>query len=253
MHVIQYNLFEGCHEPGRRLNRLKEWLRTTKPDVIEFNELNGWNPDDFQNFTKDAGFSFCTLFEMNTSPFWIGLASKFPIHLLSRNEEDFHHGFLHIETNGVHFIVTHLSPADAIQREQEAAILADLGSKIKEPLLLMGDLNTLSPYDNEYYREHLDMLLTNQKLSKKFMKNRQINNRPMEILLNCGFNDIFACPEFQPTVPTTFNTDPMHALKLRLDYMLVNDALQDRIEKANVMVDPDTETISDHYPIECEW
>lgn len=252
MHVIQYNLYEGCHEP-ERFKRLKDWLAEKCPDVIGFNELNSWHPNTFEKFTKEAGWPYCTLFKMKKSPFLIGLASKFPINLLNRNEQNFHHGFLHIKTNGVHFIVTHLSPADAVQREQEAATLADLCRKIKEPLMLMGDLNTLSPYDEKIYMETLDILLNHRKLSKKFLKNSQINNRPMEMLLKSGLKDLLAGSKFQPTVPTSFNTDPMHTIKLRLDYMLANDALQKRIRTANVMIDPSTEAISDHYPIQSKW
>jgi exonuclease III len=251
--VLQYNLYEGCQEP-KRLKRFEHWLKRQKVDVAVFNELNRWGKDEFQQAAFEWGFKYSFLFEMKKSPFFIGAVSKFPIEPIACIEEPFHHGLLHVKTNNVHFMITHLSPADAAERENESFFISEHAKVLNEPLAVAGDLNTLSPLDSNFYLGNEVVFAENEQLARKFLKNGTINYRPMEILLEAGLKDVSdfnGC--FRPTVPTPFNVDSMHALPLRLDYILANPILLKKDPVADVVVNKTTEKLSDHYPICCRW
>jgi endonuclease/exonuclease/phosphatase family metal-dependent hydrolase len=250
--ILQYNVFEGCQDE-KKLPLLLDFLWTEEVDIAGFNELNGWSTAEFQKRMEMAGLCHTALFEMETSPFYIGLASRYPIEIIEKNEVDFHHGYLHARTNGIHFLITHLSPKDAAAREQEAEKIAKTVKQVEEPFIVMGDLNTLSQSDGAFYESQIATLLDHPRLVRKFMKNGVINTGPMDILLKAGLADTIENDGFQPTVPTAMNDDVMHALPMRLDYILVNELIESKNPHTAVVVNEQTDKISDHFPIICEW
>ncbi|WP_245640106.1 endonuclease/exonuclease/phosphatase family protein [Paenibacillus dakarensis] len=260
MNILQYNVLDGCQDE-ERLAGLDSWITSQPYDVIGFNELNGWIQSKLASYALRWGYGYSYVYETHRSKYYVGLVSKFPIEIISRTEEPFHHGLLHVKVNDVHFLITHLCPSDSLKRERETEYIAGIVRSITEPLLVMGDLNTLSPHDEPFYMECgiAHTLAQEDRLRKKFMHGGMINYKPMQILLDAGLSDAghHSGQErelpFQYSVPTSVNQDHMHAACLRLDYVLVNESLRKRGPAASIVRDAHVDGLSDHYPIRCEW
>ncbi len=80
MRILQYNIWNGCHDAERN-KQLKEFLIKESYDIIGFNELKYWNDVDFIKAMKACGYNHCAFLEMSSSLYSIGIASKTPITL----------------------------------------------------------------------------------------------------------------------------------------------------------------------------
>ncbi|GIP36932.1 hypothetical protein J31TS4_02120 [Paenibacillus sp. J31TS4] len=254
MKVLQYNVLDGL-ESEERLAVFDAWFSQQNYDVVGFNELNGWDQERFKTAGEKWGYPYACLYDMKSSPYLIGIMSKTPIQLVHCEEEDFHHGLLHVIIQDIHFLVTHFSPHDSLVREKEATLIARQVSEIDAPVMLMGDLNTLSSFDHQHYRNIglAEYLRTKSGRGSHHLHHGVLNYRPMHILLAAGLHDIGLDSGFLPTIPTLLLHPPTHFPKLRIDYMLVNDKLLQRSPKSTVIHDEQVEKLSDHYPIECVW
>ena len=68
----------------------------------------------------------------------------------------FHHGVLEVDTLGVRFLATHLTPRSAAARVKECELIASRCRELDRlgvPVVLLGDLNTLSPLDERAYEK----------------------------------------------------------------------------------------------------
>lgn len=254
MKVLQYNILNGCREP-ERFKKLDLWMSQQNYDVVGFNEMNDWTSDEFKKHTQKWGYSDSFIFKTSVSRHFVGVCSKSPIRVVELIENPFHHGLLHVVINDVHFLITHLSPQSSVNREKEAIIISDIIKNIKAPLMVMGDLNTLSPLDADHYRKSdlYSALSHDVSLKDKFINNGRINYQPMETLLDAGLIDVGFSETFQWSVPTLINDDKMHAAAMRLDYFLANKSLFDRKPSARIIHNHEVDQLSDHYPIECVW
>lgn len=257
MRILQYNILNGCQGDPDRFARLGAWLKEQAYDVVGLNELNGWNQSSgIHKYGEDWGYPYAEIFVTKASPYFVGVLSRHPIEVIEKREQGFHHGALHIRINGIHYIITHLNPQDASRRELEAEVLAQMARRINEPLIVMGDMNTLSPLDRDHYEqvrlpEHLSK---SSQLQRKFMADDAINYRPMQTLLDAGLRDLSGAMSAENyTVPTKMNKDGAHAAQMHLDYILANDAFKARSLGAHTIHNETVESLSDHYPVECSW
>lgn len=258
MRVLHYNILDGCQDDPLRLRRLGAWLRNQAFDVVGLNELNGWDraPDIAQK-AKDWGYTDSSLFQMQGSRHFVGILSKHPIQSVETIEDGFHHGVLIALINDVHYIITHLTPMESRKRESETVLLASIVRRIQGPLLLLGDLNTLSPLDSQWHESSnlLGVLRSSPLLTKKFLDNdHAIHYTSMQNLLNAGLVDLCANGSQTATVPTASNTDIAHAAHMRLDYILANQAfLDERTPEAHILQEDPLPDLSDHFPVTCRW
>ena len=127
----------------------------------------------------------------------LGLASRWPLALEEANfSAPFHHGVLIGQVAGIRVAVTHLSPADAGARLREAEELVERGRRggAARGLVLMGDLNTLSPLDAPEH-EAIGLaarLAADPALARKFLRPATelgIDYAPMATLLRGGLHD----------------------------------------------------------------
>jgi endonuclease/exonuclease/phosphatase family metal-dependent hydrolase len=239
------------------LNALGAWLAGQAYDVVGLNELNGWERSpDIHGRGASWGYPHAALFVTEHSPYFVGVLSKYPVTVVATRSAGFHHGLLHVRIRGVHYLITHLSPADAARREAEASMLADLVRGLVGPVVVMGDLNTLSPLDREHHvaARLVDVLRGDATLRRKFLTaDGTIDYRPMQRLLDAGLCDPGSLAADQHTVPTIVNQDHAHAARMRLDYILVNAALLARRPRVRVLHTEQVQSLSDHYPVECTW
>lgn len=223
-------------------------------DIVGLNEAFGWERDPpIADVARECGFRASVLYKMEGNGLPLAVMARTPIRLIERRATGFDNGFLHVVAGGIHFVTTHLSPRDSMLREHEAAALAG-AIRVSEPLLLAGDLNTLSPLDRGLHAAAglRDLFANDEGLARKFLRNGAINYRPMQILMDSGLHDLGPLGAAAFTVPTPLNQDPMHVARMRLDYFMANTAMLRLTPRASIIHDRGVEMLSDHYPIECE-
>lgn len=254
--ILQYNILDGCMNDPTRLAKLGDWLTNQEFDLVGLNELNGWNTStDISMLGPEWGYPHHALFETKTSPYFVGVLSRHPIHHIAGYEEGFHHGALILKTFDIHVVVTHLTPICSRHREAEAARLVEIIDRLKGPVLLMGDLNTLSPRDQDRHSISglVEILRRDAHLTRKFLDaEAKINYRPMQRLLDAGLTDLSRRSD--TTVPTEINVDAAHASPMRLDYIMANQCfLAGRTPVAEALHETPLPYLSDHFPVMCTW
>lgn len=245
---------EGAQENPVRLNGLLKWIKEQDADVVTLNELNGWE-SDMASYAREAGFDYATLHETQGCSYHVGVMTRHPHDVLIRENHPFHFGLLGIACDGITFLITHLMPQSSEYRLGETKRITQLVEDIPGPVLLVGDLNTLSPLDHREVEQPraLEILRSNPKLRLKFLDdNGQIDYAPMKTLLAGGLTDLGAKKTNSHTVPTAVNKDSAHALPMRIDYMMANSAfIKDWHSETRVIRTPETDMLSDHYPLMC--
>lgn len=253
--VIQYNILEGACEEPARLHGILSWLKQQDADVVTLNELNGWE-SHMASHAHEAGYDYATLHKTQGCSYHVGVMTRRPHEVLIRENRPFHFGLLGISCDGITFLITHLIPHSSEQRLGEARRIGQLAAAMPGPVLLVGDLNTLSPLDREEVEQPkaLQILRSTPKLTRKFLNAEgQPDYRPMEKLTAAGLTDLGAGQSGSHTVPTAANNDSAHALPMRIDYMMGNDAfIKTWHYEIRVIRTPATDMLSDHYPVECK-
>lgn len=255
MKLLQYNVLEGCRT-AERYTQLCQFLRTNPYDVIGFNELNDWTEDEFTIEMAKLGYRYSSLLEMESSQFHIGIAAKYPVTKIHSTEKaPFHHGMLHIKIEDIHFIITHLTPFESEKRERETKKLAEYVVAIDEPLVVMGDLNALSPIDRKFYKQEnaIGKILENKFLIRQHIRDGEINYQPIQTLLDAGLYDTNFNETIDYSMPTKINPNHEQAAHLRIDYVLVNKYIKEHNPTSKIIRNDQLAVISDHYPIQCQW
>ncbi|HWV25421.1 MAG TPA: endonuclease/exonuclease/phosphatase family protein [Thermomicrobiales bacterium] len=256
MRILHYNILDGCQGEPARLAGLGGWLTDQAFDFVGLNELNGWNVSPgISELSSDWGYPHHALLETTRRPYFVGAISRHPIQRIATFEKGFHHGMLVLDVMGIHVVITHLTPVSADDREREAARIVEILEEVDGPVLLMGDLNTLSPEDRDRHMasDLAGSLRQNAHLARKFLDAQgEINYRPMQILLDAGLVDLSRSQD--PTVPTAANTDAAHAAPMRLDYIMGNrQLLSDKAPVAETLYEDPLPQLSDHFPVACTW
>lgn len=251
MKLLQFNILDGCPDE-ERFAKFDQWMQKQSYDVVGFNELNGWDTKKFQQMSKKWGYAYSFIFEMETSPYFVGIMSKSAIDVINCDEEYFYHGLLHAKTKGTHFLIAHLTPFESTKREKETEKIAEYVKDINEPVVVMGDMNTLSPLDRAYYDEQkiAHYLAKGKILSNQHLINNEINYNPMNTLLEAGLYDIGFTGSYTYTFPTPLKHDLEKSRQLRIDYILVNDIFMKTHPIASTIIGEEVEELSDHYPIQ---
>ena len=168
------------------------------------------------------------------------------------------------------------------------SIVPRKGTTLSPNVIVVGDVNSLSPSDAEFYTKsklvsHIQSLLLNKNtmihnigvsLYSKFLmttknpndagtKYLKIDYRPVSILLEKGsFMDVLSMPsspaakniqDIFHTVPTAIQEDYMHLQKMRLDAVLLRSERSSsnglHVTRRGSIVSPCTELLSDHLPV----
>ena len=231
---------------GRRL--VSAWLSRQKPDVIAFQELNGYSQQRLQKEAAEWGHSHAAT--LKEDGYIVGLTSKSSIKVIERLRTDMHHGMLHCSTAGVDFFVVHLSPFKFRHRQREVQLIAQRVKQsiaAKRPVLVLGDFNAVSPADRTNYDDNLALL---KRLRESDAKHEHVENlnqgeidySVMQTLLELGLVDIYD----RHRTSNTLNGR-------RIDFILASDDLAKESKAANWFVTKKHETMSDHFPVSADF
>jgi endonuclease/exonuclease/phosphatase family metal-dependent hydrolase len=156
MKILHWNILDGCAEPDR-LNAIGKFI--SNYDIVCLNELNDWNEDNkIERFAKQWDYPYFYLKQQSVTGHFVGVLSRVEFTIVAHNNEQvFHHGLLHISIDFIwtDIFITHLTPLSAEKRILEANEIVKRAKKVQDrPVLLLGDLNTLSQLDAQVYKEN---------------------------------------------------------------------------------------------------
>ena len=263
INIMFWNIFEGGQS---KMKNIKQYIQ--QQDIVTFSELNHWNEETFHEYFKDT--HPYSIFLKTKTGYHLGCISKQPIEEIKKSIEiPMHHGYIYFQSYNYNILLTHLSPHSSVVRLKEVQHLNALTRKYNVttdkqlPLLMMGDMNTLSTVD-KYEEEIISKLFNNKLTRRKFFNNNNNDDdktpdyAPYKYIVNNNnMYDTGTSNDY--TVPTPVNTDFMHAAKLRLDYIFCSNTFylnnNDKRSHDDVMIhsivhkNNVVEKLSDHYPI----
>lgn len=204
--------------------------------------LTGRQGRAFSSLQKKWGHNYSVLLKAKGFP--VGLTSGMPIEVIEKRVKGFHHGYLHVKTQGVHFIVVHLWPG----KEHETEIISGIAQKLideGEKVVVLGDFNSESPLDGDYI---------NTKPALKGKVHYGVLCRYMEVGLvdivnRCDKNALVSQPS--PAVIPKWQPDmkSVEAKQHRIDFILTSDNLSEKCVDATIIRNEEVEKVSDHYPV----
>ena len=252
MRFMTYNILEGA-AGGERLRRVTSAVQRCRPDVLALMECNGFDRDGQR-----------TMFELERVLGMRGVlgrtSSGFHLALFVRNYEIleaefhgdwFHHGALRLrlEVCGAPLtvIATHLCPFSGESRIREAQYLTSYARG--ERVVVMGDMNNISQSD----LVHLDLpgMLPFRRARHLVPGTSTVDTRALDVLAASGLQDLWPHLHgnaFGGTLPTPLLEGEAKPV-LRLDYIFASTDLASKATACEVVVDDDTRSASDHYPV----
>jgi hypothetical protein len=176
--------------------------------------------------------------------------------------DGFWHGMMHVQTQGIDVIATHLSPFEWSYRLDEATKIVDYIHKQNlKDYLVAGDLNAHSPLDADEIMTHDSLLVNMQRWDASQKKYRNLRNGRFDFsviakFLSVGMEDalgrLIRPAEKRMTYPAAFlynwkiDDKRLPLRRERLDYILLSPSLMERCIRADVYP---VEGVSDHYPV----
>lgn len=255
--VITYNVWNGFEGESQRKNTFVNWARQQHPDVMALEELNNFTQESFSQLAASWGHPYAVILKEKGYP--VGISSRYPITNVYRLTADMHHGCLYAEIKGIGFFVVHFSPFSSARRLQEAnAVLHALQEKERagKPAIILGDFNSFTPGDSIFYSSSgvRDSMLLAQKENKALQNldgNNEIDYKVLRTFLSTGFSDSFSMfhKKFESSYPTkVFPNEPLSG-QINIDHILLSPEIKNACKKADIVKDPVTDTLSDHYPV----
>jgi len=272
--VLNYNVFNS-HRYGKSYQDCVRWVNTVKPDIAGWQELVGWNEAKLKKLAVDWKHPHAAA--LKGGGYNIGLTSRTPIEVITRQTRGFWHGYLHCRTAGLDVIVCHLWPGGVRQQMGEANQLHALVTKLHKEgreVILMGDFNAHAKSDRAWLDRQQPLLDrrasgdAKKRTEDRFIVDGKytfpIMNRIFEAPLRDLVRDEFDKKHPKPTYEQglTLGSFPSRVLGHvktpelqrgfleRIDFILTTPALAKRCVSAKVAREPAVlESISDHYPV----
>lgn len=245
--IGHYNILKGGED---RIDLIIKGIKKEKFNICGILEAVGWhnNQEYFSKKFKEIGFDYFYLAKANTK-YNIVVVSKLPLKIEIINDNVKHVAIkASMEEKNLDIFFVHLSPVSEEERLNEIEIILN---KIKEEkeVLILGDLNSLSP-DDAYNKQALIDFFSQHQI-KKYGDN-DIETKVIDKLQHEDFIDIFKLfnKDFIASVPTLSNTDQNHAIPLRIDYAFVRgNSLIKKIASCKIIKNKVFNQASDHYPL----
>ena len=242
--IVNWNVLYGFNHK-KSVKQGANWIKKQAADVVALQELNGHNQVGFKELAAEWGHDHAAILKKGGFP--VGLTSNQPIKVIERRVKDFHHGYLHCKTHGIHFFVVHFWPGKYWEADwilDKTAPLIERGEKV----IILGDFNGNSRKDE-------DFLIANATLRKR-------DYTFVDKVEAKGFVDIVHKhdPEAKISQPSSITiprwTKDLKELKLkryRIDFVFADKSFAEQSHSGTISLAREIETISDHYPVIVEF
>jgi exodeoxyribonuclease-3 len=268
--MISYNVLHGFDGDSARMADFVKWVNQQNPDIIAYQELNGFNQEKLETLAARYGHPYVAINTEVTHP--IGLSSRYPIVLVHKVMENMWHSYLYGNIEGVHVFVTHLSPFEVqLRRNDIRRIMAHIRLLPKdEPILLAGDMNALAVADSAAYPASLLQsmrksegrkepksglpIVKGKTIYRNNLNNGQLDFTVTNLVLQGGLKDALRekHASFINSVPVKSLQKKSSHLR-RIDYIFINPVIARGLLRAEVIKDETTHKLSDHYPMMVEF
>lgn len=258
--IISYNIWNGFEGDSLRRAYFVEWTKNQSADLVILTELVSFKEKDLVTLGKVCGYPHTALLKEEGYP--VGVLSRQPVKTISKQVDGFWHGMMHVQTQGIDVIATHLSPFEWSYRLDEATKIVDYIHKQNlKDYLVAGDLNAHSPLDADEIMTHDSLLVNMQRWDASQKKYRNLRNGRFDFsviakFLSVGMEDalgrLIRPVEKRMTYPAAFlynwkiDDKRLPLRRERLDYILLSPSLMERCIRADVYP---VEGVSDHYPV----
>ena len=242
--IVNWNVLYGFNHK-KSVKQGANWIKKQAADVVALQELNGHNQTGFKELAAEWGHDHAAILKKGGFP--VGLTSNQPIEVIERRVKDFHHGYLHCKTHGIHFFVVHFWPGKYWEADwilDKTAPLMERGEKV----IILGDFNGNSRKDE-------DFLIANATLRKR-------DYTFVDKVEAKGFVDIVHKhdPEAKISQPSSITiprwTKDLKELKLkryRIDFVFADKSFAEQSHSGTISLAREIEKISDHYPVIVEF
>lgn len=249
MRCVFLNVYKGAREQ-ERFDLLVEFAHRYDPDVLCLSELNEWEEDSrlLREFKRRTGYEqHC--FARSRSGYHLGVFSNHGLHEEVVDVERFRTALLKVRVQGEQeftLLLLHLNSRSEQLRLQEIDVALEHAEQ--DDVVLLGDLNSLSPQD-EYDEQFLRKRMRETGLYK--FGEQEVRTAVIQRILDFGLVDAASLfpSEDGYTVPTAANEDEAHFQRLRLDYVFLTERLSSQANGFSVLRDDITKRLSDHYPV----
>lgn len=271
LRMLSYNVLHGFRGEDERKTAFVEWVQKIDPDIVAFQELNGFSQNDLTELARRYGHRYSVIMNAEfgvpvTHP--LAITSRYPILNTQRVMDDMWHGYLYATVQGVHIFVTHLAPFTVEDRIKDIEKIIAQAQTIprNDVVIIAGDMNALSPRDSVHYGETLlasmqriegrlepksgEPIVRGRTIYRNNLKNGRVDYSVITKLLDAGYADAFyeTHTAFVNSVPSSGHAGGK-SIKRRIDYIFVRKTPGVSIAKADILQDKITASLSDHYPV----
>ncbi len=228
--IVSFNVLEGA--PNGRMEQIAAWLDSVDPDVVGLLECNGGSDTWLRKHALEWGHEH-TVFAVTSSGYHVALTARWPLEDVRVDTTNFRHACITARVRGLRAVVVHLRPETGDLRLAEVRHLPLREGPPDEPLVLLGDLNSLSSLDARAYEQtQLEHIFESAaagdakdaKLLKKFTMAGKLDFRVLDELYKLNLTDLVHASSnssysvvvtkgppltitFSPTVPTLLHQD----------------------------------------------
>ncbi|MDO8657957.1 MAG: hypothetical protein Q7K55_04405 [Candidatus Levybacteria bacterium] len=246
---MTYNILDGAKD---RLELVINAVKRESPDYLTINEANTFAENDnkiLKYVAQKTGLSNFNIALSGEYNYHVAVFSKYPfkeVHKLQPLMRACLVALVDTELGPISIASLHLTPYSEDLRHPEIDIILNF-QKNYNNRILMGDMNSLSKYDN-YNPDIIKNF--NEKQLKKFTTNGKFRFDAIEKIMSTGYFDTAwqLGKNKENTVPTPVNKDDAHS-NMRLDYIFISESLLPKLTEYSVIKNELTDKASDHYPI----
>lgn len=251
--VLSYNVLKGFQGDTANMSRYVNWVKQRQPDIVFYQEMNGFTQPSLETFAKRYGHNYAVLGK--ETGYAVALTSRYPINNAQKVLENMWHGYIYANIEGINVFAVHLSPWIYLKRKEEVKQILAHAAKLplNAPVIVAGDFNSYHSRDSLRFTDK--DLQSQVKREQKNPEMRNLNNGRFDFSVTAdmekgGYKDAVNVQNkhFTHSIPTK-KYDAPYKGKIRIDYMWLNKPLLQRLKQAYIKYDEDTDIMSDHYPV----
>jgi len=266
--VMSYNVLYGFNH-GKQIDTGVDWITSQQPDFLALQEMKGFNQARITKIAKRWGHEYSYFYKRKPG-LPLAFSSRFPISKVKHLDKDIKRGFLHLESNGINFIVVHMTSQKLSARQTETTYISTTIKQLiadGKKLIVLGDFNAMSPLDSKRIA-NMKFLLQEMRETPKKRHNLNHNEFDTSILqsyydlglvdtsyhLLNGTNKEHKLIGTFPTLAAKKATSRQVQLQRlqRIDFILSSPKLINQIIATDIINGQDfpiLDQISDHYPL----